>query len=1087
MLANHPLTGAPIRILKTSPTITSDAKTLVWLRASFVAGTRWGRWNVAISEPAAVEVCGAEAVGLVLLEADAKPEDWRSAFTAIFGPAESSALLIGPSAVLTAFEAAGLVSARSFITEDLYDSYPYLGEPLKAGDSLPKVLISMAHVLRINRIAWSEPCDRDAHPADVRAQLDAWGRACCTGAPALLTLANDASDAVVPRCWLIQQYYVDSSSRRAREIRTCLEKNLACEYVDKILLLNEKEHDLPTNPKLQTEVLGHRLRYYDVFVAIKAHVPAGDFVIFANSDIWFNDTLNYLWKIPLTERRLFLALLRWEDEETPRLFGPRADSQDAWIVARDTVDFPLLEDDLGFPFGKPGCDNAIALIMMRNRFLIVNPAYSIQTLHLHSSQVRRYNPSDVLYRPAFLYVDPSAIQGSGIISDMRGKEYTPSATIGAAWGAARLGDSFPRAILCGKAAEDGPAFCAALRSRRTTPPWAFSANDANLWTPPPAGTPLYRLSGGHFVNSEGLVSDFRSMYTGGHTGWTRGWEAAIQSTLMSSIHVPHLVAAPFKPDWHSLSQWVLHYLPRALAIREAVAAGGEVPPEFLVPQDDAIGAFLADCKWKHGDNRGNITVVPYMADMTYYADTVWALPPSDDHELVTREDVAALRGLLSAEPKWEGKPIVVFCVSDNEEAVTTRAWAESVAENLFHTGWTVRYLSASDMPSARRRAFSDASWILGGGDQGLDWIWMAGEGATVMEFVSEQDSRGDTVHLTGACGQRYVLGLVKRESLMLQRQNALLAVAAAVEKYGFRELVSSPAARKEKPVVVLPSGAALTGIWHHAGDTFREMASLWEERGFVRLEHSEGTPYCWWGGIGQTLLYDRPTPRWWTTPPPYQMALFGNCPPPGPGPHALKQSAWSFWGRRPRLLEGVAQRVENTRGYESRSTRSIFLGKIENGVQHAARTGADWSTAVELFSMPIDSTGKAYPYSAEQYLEKLCNARFGLCLPGYGPKCNREIEYFCCGVVPIVTPGVDMKGYLVSPKEGVHYFVASTPEEVRRIVETTPAERWAAMSAAGREWWRLYASAEGLFRLTWARIEQCKPYLNIGIPARFIV
>jgi hypothetical protein len=162
------------------------------------------------------------------------------------------------------------------------------------------------------------------------------------------------------------------------------------------------------------------------------------------------------------------------------------------------------------------------------------------------------------------------------------------------------------------------------------------------------------------------------------------------------------------------------------------------------------------------------------------------------------------------------------------------------------------------------------------------------------------------------------------------------------------------------------------------------------------------------------------------------------------------------------------------------------LGKVENGVQLAARTGADWKIGVEVFSMPIDSTGKPYPYSQTEYLEKLCGARFGLCLPGFGPKCNREIEYFACGVVPIVTPGVDMKGYLVAPREGIHYLTASTPEEVRRIVTDTSAEKWAALSAAGRDWWRKYASAEGLFRLTWARIEQCQPYLSVGIPKHFL-
>lgn len=1083
MLANHPLTGAPIQILKTSPSINSDAKTLLWIREGFAAGSRWNRWNIAVSSPAAVSVCGAAAVGLVVVDASATPETWRSAFTAIFDPPESTALFVAPSAVLTAFEVAGLVTSRCFVTEDLYDAYPYLGEPVNASDPLEKVLLSMAHVLRMNCVAWSSPTDRDALSADVRAQLDAWGRACCKdGKPNLRHVPVDATDAIIPKCWLIQQYYVDNSHRRAREIRTCLDKNLACDYIDKILLLNEQAYDLPENPKLQTVILGHRLRYYDVFAAIKAHVPAGDFVIFANSDIWFNASLDYLWKIPLAERRMFLALLRWEDEEPPRLFGPRADSQDTWILARDSIDFDLVEDDLGFPFGKPGCDNAIALIMMRKRFLIVNPAYSIQTMHLHSSQIRRYNPSDVLYRPMFLYVDPSAIQAFGVQSDMSSKVFSPAAPIVNAWNIARLGASFARPIVTPKPA-DATTFCTALQ--RMSPIWNFSGTDANLWTPPPLSTPLYKLQGGHFVNTAGLVSNFQTLYTGGHIAWARGWESAIQSTLMQSIHVPSLIAAPFLPEWTALHKWILHYLPRALAVRNAVAAGGEVPPEFLVPQDDTIGAFLADCKWKHGDARGNITVVPYMENMTYYADTVWAIPPCDDHELVTKEDVMTLRELLPVAPSPSSSPVVVFCVSDNEADVTTRAWADSVAENLFHTGWTVRYLSSSDMPSARRRALVDANWILGGTNGELDWIWMAGAGANVLQFVKDRAPSGSIVHLAGACGQRYVLGLVKHEPLVNQQQNALLAVAAAIEKYGFRE-VANLCPSSEKPVITLPSGAALTGIWNHAGDTFREMTSLWEERGYVRRVLSDATPYCWWGGVGQVLLYDRPTARWWQSPPPYQMALFGNCPPPGPGSHSLKQSVWCFWGRHPRLLEGVAQRVENTRGFESRAIKSLFLGKVENGIQQAARTGNDWSTAVELFSMPIDSTGAPYPFSAEQYLEKLCNARFGLCLPGYGPKCNREIEYFCCGVVPIVVPGVDMKGYLVPPKEGVHYFSASSPEEVRRIVETTPPERWAAMSAAGREWWRLYASAEGLFRLTWARIEQCKPYLNTGLPPRFL-
>jgi len=677
MLATHPLTGQPIRILKTAPTLYSDAKTLVWLRASFEASRRWGRWGVAISEPEAVALCGAEAVSVVVLGGDARPEAWVTVFPTLFGAgASGEALLVGPSAVLSTFEDAGLVSDRALVVEDLYDSFPYLGEPLKAGDPVAKVVVAMAHVLRYNRIAWSEPTDREALGFGVRACLDAWGRVCCDGgAPVLLNLTADATDRVIPRCWLLQQYYEDASHRRAREIRTCLDRNLACEYVDHVLLLNEKTYDLPASPKLQTVILGHRLRYYDVFQAILAHVPAGDFVVFANSDIWLDVTLAHLWKIPLAEKRMFLALLRWEDEDPPRIFGPRADSQDTWILARDSVNFVPEESDLGFPFGKPGCDNAIALSLMRKRFLIANPAYTIKTRHLHTSAVRRYNPQDVLYRPQYLYVDPTVIQGFAVVGDMKEKKYAvPDGTL-KAWASTRLGQSFARPLLC-----TTPIDCATVCSSLRRLGWPFSPEEANLWTPPPGGAPLYHCGGGHFVSASGLVWNFRELYTGGHAGWSKAWESAPLSTLMPSIHVPSLIALPFQPEWGaSLSKWILHYLPRALAVRSAVLAGDGGKAEFFVPQDPNIGAFLADCVWSDGDARGNITVVPWMEDMNYYADHVWAVPPVEDTELPTKADVDRLRALLPDAPKYSGASVVVFCVEDDDDAICTRAWAESVA------------------------------------------------------------------------------------------------------------------------------------------------------------------------------------------------------------------------------------------------------------------------------------------------------------------------------------------------------------------------------------------------------------------------
>jgi len=49
------------------------------------------------------------------------------------------------------------------------------------------------------------------------------------------------------------------------------------------------------------------------------------------------------------------------------------------------------------------------------------------------------------------------------------------------------------------------------------------------------------------------------------------------------------------------------------------------------------------------------------------------------------------------------------------------------------------------------------------------------------------------------------------------------------------------------------------------------------------------------------------------------------------------------------------------------------------------------------------------PY--EDYLVKLSLSKYGLCLPGVGPKCLRDVEYMGVGTVPIFTPGVSIDYY----------------------------------------------------------------------------
>jgi hypothetical protein len=377
-----------------------------------------------------------------------------------------------------------------------------------------------------------------------------------------------------------------------------------------------------------------------------------------------------------------------------------------------------------------------------------------------------------------------------------------------------------------------------------------------------------------------------------------------------------------------------------------------------------------------------------------------------------------------------------------------------------------------------------------------DYLYLLRKNTKVCEFRREEHIEGVSTlktltgleQLCGACNVKYIMGVVKyREPLLDQRQNILLDVGKALSKYGFDEIVHMHDV-VEKPKIIKPVGKALTGINIHSGDSFREMIDLWKEKDYVEVIESEETPYVWYNKIGDVLLYDRDTNMWFLNDKMhekinYRFGLFGNsvC----PGPHEItrtRQSVWSYWPRYPKLLQSFLETNQHNRSFEERSVESIFLGKIENNVQMKNRTKYDWSSVIQMYECPVDSSGRSYKYTPVEYLEKLCTARFGLSLAGYGPKCHREIEYFACGVVPLVAPECDMDGFLNPPKEGIHYFRVDNPEEIVKIIKETPKDVWERMSIEGKKWYTHNCSPEGLFKLTFERIKQVDPYVGIGLP-----
>ena len=262
----------------------------------------------------------------------------------------------------------------------------------------------------------------------------------------------------------------------------------------------------------------------------------------------------------------------------------------------------------------------------------------------------------------------------------------------------------------------------------------------------------------------------------------------------------------------------------------------------------------------------------------------------------------------------------------------------------------------------------------------------------------------------------------------------------------------------QKPTIYKPKNG-LPFPNQHAGDTFREIIDLWKKNGYVNVVETDN-PHVWLNAIGDVLLYDRPTLDWLPKDLKYNTALFGN---PSPVGNTSNSSNWIFWPRSPKILEQYAANEQMF--YHQRPFESIFIGNIENNVQQKYREVSSpdaWKKVIAKFEL---TNGKTHKYNQREYLHLLQRAKFGLCLRGFGPKCNRDIELLALGVVPLVTSDVSLD-YFDPLIEGLHYLRINGPEDVPKVIAECSKEQWEAMSLAGREWYWRNASTEGSFKTT---------------------
>ena len=1007
--AVHPVTGKPIKIIESEGCVWRDSRTLVWLTGS-EPEAKWNRYDVGVSSIDAFNAVSKNGVEIdICVAIGPSAADWILAKSyrsvRIFAVSRKTIDEVGPE-----FFVKERVN-NMVCLEDAAELYPILRSTWDKTEQDARLLMTiLLQYKRTGPFAEIGTSLRVSTAKTYGIQIES-----TLGPP--------------PSLYFITQYYECPKPRRAQEIVRSLKKNAESKYIDHIVLLNEERLEIPVkSEKIEQRVIGHRLNFRTVFKHIYEKIPKGALVVIANSDIYLDDSWRLLWSVSMRDK--FLSLLRWDEVDggavPPVLFGPRSDSQDTWVISSDSVQERSWNwDDLDIPFGQNGCDNAINAEMLKKRFAVTNPCMSLITTHVHESGYRTYEPTNIISKPIFMYLKPTGIH------DLKPEYSLP-------WKPFKiLHEPLVQPLIrC-----PNPAVFRTMLSRQN------ADTTINSLVFPSHTVPLHTYEN-VFLTKDGLLQTYTSIMVGASKVVSDTWSKNETSVLSPSVGVEVALVA-FCPDEVAVSPWryMAQYLGKILHMRKAVGAG-----EFLGTEE--LRGVLEKFSWS-SDKKG-VNEVPVLlrdAEFSGWCQKahVW-YPQGGLLDMITGAEVKALRESVFRRRTAGGH--IVFCLDPHW---ITKEFVERLEASL---GIDAVMVEEGDATEEIMDLLVGAAGLVGlVGSEPLWGAWLLPKDAFVYEIQVEATPSIDIAHLCAVCEiEQYIQTVAKAKPQNKQDLENLAASFTSFVKAGKRAKTSGPNPVSE----ILVPHSETTGFFAHAGDSFREMLTIWAERAYVPVKEVQGLCNVWLGGVGQVLLYDRPTLEWFHASPAaeqeWSLALFGNPAVPA----ALKGSAWSFWPRRPRIVEELALKARPA--FSERTRRIVFYGKSENAVQLRNRSKASWASACTEF-VHLGATDK-YPYTHTEYLERLRGSLFGLCLAGYGKKCHREIECMAMGCVPVVAPEVDMSSYAVPPVEGVHYLRVSGPEELASKTSSMGEAEWTAMSVAAFTWWNENASAEGMWRLT---------------------
>lgn len=729
------------KILNLSATTVKNQRKLIWLQKQDPT-VNWSKWDAVVSSIDNFKYWSqqrAKIVGIIITKAPSN--EINSFIDELFTVSKQVPMMLLSQDVLS-------LKSQEFWSDnfdnilnlnDILDQYPFIHEAWigsAVDGSVGDAIAIMGMICRYN-------CIIDAQIATPREMSMAINN--------VKVELNKKPNEV----WLVTQFFKHKDSGRYREIKECLAKNCVNEHIDKIVLINEKDYTseyykMPGSKKIQQFVTGRRLTYANFIQFVYDAVPENVFVILANADIYFKESLAELHKITMEDR--MLGLLRWDDDGRGKstIFGPRSDSQDCWIFLSNSIktrkwDYGMIN----FELGQPGCDNAFAGQILRNKFVLSNPALSFKSYHLHNTNIRNYSRErDTIRSDIYVNIEPTHI------IDIK-QEQVPSYSK-----PTMLSNEMVEFQVKSSSMSNEITYCTMLEKEGR---YKWEPSVENYYFQ--AQLPVYSWKNA-CVTGNGLVYDYNGIYKGKYADSDDKWNywAKTEVDIFKMMQrCDKMLAIPFKDCavFKNPDTYILNYVSRcARLLKEHPGASIWAPVECR----DYLEYFEWDSEVKG----------MYFDDKAVcYADEVVGYLPGPESSELGAEDITALRSIL---PSWIEKPIdekVCAVVIGGE--MTVDFVEKRVAEFLQGKSeeWSVRYVYDSEYASYDSLIGASLCIFIGGKRMESRWakLWALPKGCRVIEFQQELQISGEFQHLAHISGfESWVLLLSKGSVEDVQEQ-----------------------------------------------------------------------------------------------------------------------------------------------------------------------------------------------------------------------------------------------------------------------------------------------------------------------------